>query len=112
MQRPFIRKSLQIKAILAEFRPQANRVRPALVVVGLLDAIVVASYFINSFSQVPLTHLSGILIFTPSFSCSGLPTRAPGAIFATLLMQGLAYVTILARLTLSAAPINSPRRRF
>jgi len=61
---------------------------------------------------VPLTHLLGILIFTPSFSCSGLPTRAPGAIFAILLLQGLAYVTILARLTLPAAPINSPRRRF
>ena len=38
--------------------------------------------------------------------------NAPGAIFAIVLMHGLACVPILARLTLPAAPINSPRRRF
>src|SRR5215471_1845401 len=45
----------------------AGHVRVILVAIGLFYAVVIASYFTNSFHQVPLTHLLGILIFHAMF---------------------------------------------
>src|SRR6185437_15233112 len=41
----------------------ATYVRDALLVVGMLYAIVMTSFLINSIHRVPLTHLIGILVF-------------------------------------------------
>lgn len=73
----------------------ARHVRPVLVLIALLYAVVIASYFVNSFPEVPITHLLGILIFHGIFLLFGFASaRAPNGVFAILLMQGIAYVII------------------
>src|SRR5262245_28529259 len=79
----------------------ANYVRPILVVMALLYAVVTASYFINSFDQVPVTYLLGILIFHAIFLLFGFASaRTPTAVFVILLMQGLAYLIIFGQYAL------------
>jgi O-antigen ligase len=73
----------------------ASHVRPALVLIVLLYGVVTASYLVNSFPQVPVTHLWGLLIFHGMFLLFGFASaRAPAAVFAILLIQGIAYVAI------------------
>src|SRR5437588_7100294 len=54
-----------------EIRADASYVRDVLAVIGLLYAVVAASYLANSFPQVPVTHLLGILIFHALFMVFG-----------------------------------------
>jgi hypothetical protein len=73
----------------------ASHVRPALILIVLLYGVVTASYLVNSFPQVPVTHLWGLLIFHGMFLLFGFASaRAPAAVFAILLIQGIAYVAI------------------
>lgn len=72
-----------------------NRVRPIFVLIVLLYVLVTANYFLNSFPKVPITHLLGILIFHGIFLLFGLAgAGAPSAVFAVLLVQGIAYIMI------------------
>jgi len=70
-------------------------VRPIFVLVVLLYVLVTANYFLNSWPKVPVTHLLGILIFHGIFLLFGLASAgAPNAVFAVLLVQGVAYAII------------------
>jgi O-antigen ligase len=73
----------------------AGQVTPFLVLISLLYAVVTANYFINSWPQVPITHLLGILIFHGIFLLFGFASAGVlSAVFAVLLVQGIAYVII------------------
>ncbi len=72
----------------------ARSVRDVLIAGGLLYAVVIASYFINSFPDVPITYLLGILIFHAMFLLFGFANASASAltaIFVILLAQGIAY---------------------
>src|SRR5689334_5220027 len=76
----------------------AGQVTPFLVLIALLYVLVTANYFVNSFPQVPITHLLGILIFHGVFLLFGLASAgAPNAVFAVVLVQGIAYVIIFSQ---------------
>jgi O-antigen ligase len=73
----------------------AGQVTPFLVLIALLYVLVTANYFVNSFPQVPITHLLGILIFHGIFLLFGFASAgALSTVFAVLLVQGIAYVII------------------
>jgi O-antigen ligase len=83
-----------------EIREDASYARDVLVVIGLLYAVVVASYLANSFPQVPVTHLVGILIFHALFIVFGFAAaRALKVVFTMLLVQAAIYVIIIAQYT-------------
>ena len=68
---------------------------------GLLYALVIISYLLNSRSEVPLTHLLGILIFHTIFLAFGImASRAPQAILWTLLSAGAIYLIVIVQHTL------------
>src|SRR6185369_9527665 len=72
-----------------------NHVRPIFVLIVLLYVLVTANYFLNSWPKVPVTHLLGILIFHGIFLLFGLVSAgALNAVFAVLLVQGIAYVIL------------------
>src|ERR1044072_1713973 len=60
-----------------------NQVHGFAIMIALLYAVVIASYFLYSYPQVPITHLLGILIFHSVFLLFGLASaRAPKGVFA------------------------------
>lgn len=78
-----------------------NHVRPIFVLIVLFYVLVTANYFINSYPTVPITHLLGILIFHGIFLLFGLASAgALNAVFAILLIQGIAYVIIYGQYTI------------
>jgi O-antigen ligase len=82
----------------------AGHVRVILAAMGLVYAIVIASYFTGSFHQVPLTHLLGILIFHAMFLLFGFASAgALTVVFAILLAQGVAYFIIFGQYALRFA---------
>ena len=79
-------------------RDEASYAGDILVVIGVLYALVIASYLVNSLDQVPPTHLLGILIFHGLFLVFGFAAaRAPKAVFAMLLAQAGVYLIFLIR---------------
>jgi O-antigen ligase len=83
-----------------EIRDDAGYARDILIVMGLLYSVVVASYLANSFPQVPLTHLLGILVFHALFIVFGFAAaRALKVVFTMLLAQAAIYVIIIAQYT-------------
>jgi hypothetical protein len=81
-------------------RDEASYTGDVLVTIGVLYALVVASYLLNSLHQVPPTHLLGILIFHGLFLVFGFAAaRAPKAVFAMLLAQAAVYLIFIARYT-------------
>src|SRR5690349_16014163 len=65
----------------------AGQVTPFLVLIVLLYAVVTANYVINSWPQVPMTHLLGILIFHGIFLLFGFASAgALSTVFAVLLV--------------------------
>jgi hypothetical protein len=80
----------------------ASHVRRALVLIVLLYGVVTVSFLVNSFPQVPATHLWGLLIFHSMFLLFGFASaRAPAAVFAILLLQGIAYAIIFGHYAIS-----------
>jgi O-antigen ligase len=82
---------------------RAMSVRDVLVATALLYAIVIASYFVNSFHHVPLTHLLGILIFHAMFLLFGFANASASAltaIFVILLAQGITYFIVFGQYAL------------
>jgi O-antigen ligase len=76
-------------------------VHDVIVAAGLLYAIVIASYFVNSFHHVPLTHLLGILIFHAMFLLFGfVSASALKAVFVILLAQGITYFIVFGQYAL------------
>lgn len=72
-----------------------NHVRAIFVLIVLLYVLVTANYFLNSWPKVPLTYLLGILTFHGIFLLLGFASAgAPNAVFAVLLIQGIAYAII------------------
>src|SRR5690348_9102292 len=75
-------------------------VRDILIILGVLYAIVVASFLVNSLHRVPVTYLVGIFLFHGLFLLFGFAAaRALKAVFATLLVQAAVYAIVVAQYT-------------
>jgi O-Antigen ligase len=101
----FLILSLAGVALIAfDWRSIRNEARYAgdvLAVIGVLYALVITSYLVNSLGRVPPTHLLGILIFHGLFLVFGFAAaRAPRAVFVMLLAQAAIYLIIIVRYTI------------
>jgi O-antigen ligase len=80
---------------------QAAYATEVLVLLVLLYCVVIASFLINSFHRVPITHLVGILIFHGLFLLFGFAaSRALKAVFAVLVTGAAIYLLVIAQFTL------------
>ena len=79
----------------------AGYVAKVLIAMGILYAVVTASYLVNSLHRVPVTDLFGILIFHAMFIAFGFAAaRAAKVVFAMLLAQAAVYLMVVIQYTI------------
>lgn len=75
---------------------KASRVSDILLVLTAFYVLAIASFLVQSYPTVPMTHLAGILIFHALFLVFGLTAaRALKAVLLTLVFAGAIYSTVM-----------------